>query len=606
MSSAVQVLASTAGNPLTPMPTAADAAYHLGQFREAGVPAASEIDAFDLLLSAQSSTITLLLENTQWELKAAVGALESGAALDRKRDLGPEIDSPWHQQKRWWWSSEASLEANGQTTAPHIASMDILWTLNDKVTAWCIDLWTSTAGKASKESEYWLGRRALIDNKLKEVLESYSKAVMDMVQLQLNSEALWQAAGSAGVPGLLLSGISDGCIAMQKQGCPPFAISQIRGLLSLAAESGASALDTKLCTAARDLGVEAMISEESGTMVTASTSTLRLLLCCGMRWATELRELCVKAGAGGGEGLQSDVLLCSAATAFVESLTDRAQTSFSTQSASSSYQARDHRDRQLLHAWAAIKSLKTKILPQVAMAWALPLSPKEPSAVRQCCVELESSCDALIKVYLERKLGVLDVVMEAFLSPIIPDITEVAISDEIFSEACGLVAGWGVNVAPKHPRPVVFSLLASLGAMRAEMLSHAPEICTEAMIEVFHGVVGGIEELLDSGFVGGASPENIFQLLLDVTMLKVAVTTLGDDMESIIGDIDGVCMALEEAFKEGLSRCGEDSKAFLPPSVTPVAGGEWAASMGDQRRWLQQVCNNEVKRVGGVMRAFMP
>lgn len=603
MASAVHVLASNVSNPMTSVPAAADAAYHLGQLREAGVPAASEIDAFDLLLSAQGSAIIMIIENAKHELKAALSALETEAALEKKRQLGPEIDPQHQQQRRWWWSEKDSDDPSSQIYASNSAYMEILWGLNDDMTAWCIDLWSSTAGKASKESEYWLERRALIDQKMKDVLKIYDAAVMDMLQAQLNSEAVWVAAGSSGVAGALVSGIAAGCVAVQQQGCPPFVLTHLRGLLTTAAEAGAVALDTNLSTSARNIGIEAMTSENSGA-VPSSTLMLRLLLCCGMRWATELRDFCAQAGAEAGEGLQPDLLLCSAATAYVESLSDRAQTSLGSQS-TTSYQG-DHRDRQLLHAWAAVKTVKTKILPQVAMAWGLPLSPKEPSAVRQCCIELEASCDAVVKVYLERKLGVLDVVMEEFLSPIIPDIPENTISDEVFSDACGLMSGWGVKLAPKHPRPVVWSLLGSLGAMRAELLSFAPEMCTEALIEVLHGIVGGVEELLDSGFVGGAFPENILQLWLDVTMLKVVVSKLGDEMESIIGDIEGLCMALEEAFKEGLNRCGEECKAFLPPSVTPAAGGQWAASMGDQRRWLQQVCNAEVKRASGLMRAFSP
>ncbi|KAG7673527.1 hypothetical protein Ndes2526B_g03020 [Nannochloris sp. 'desiccata'] len=706
ISSAVHVLVATVDSPTTSLLSAADAAQHLAQLRQAGVPAAMDLDPALIFLSAQVRAITATIESCQRDFTSALSALEKEFELRKRRkqalDLnfssnsagaGGEVQHGHrHRWQRWWWEQQHVFQNDNLTSSEQLdldssiieASFTDLWTMTESLINWLLDLLAATtlwknqnrnepSSTSSKEAAaIWETQHLAIEEAAIEVLNAYSKAVVGISQALLKSDALWDAAGISGVVDPLISTLVAGYVAFEQhfngnisgtststntKSEVHFVTGRLRSLVREVAEASFSAIETALPTSARHFALATLATSEShnnnnnnnidvmmmgvtsNAVVPPPAASLRLLLCCGMRWSITLCAHCTQADIDAGEtSLQPYKILCSTAMAFVEATVERilemhpSDTTWPSVSVvnrinSHGPASQGCRDSRLLQAWEILRSVGNTVIPQVFTAFepnsgvSLHASKNNSAteaataAIRSCSHQIESLGDGVIRAYLDRKLSLLDGIMEDFLSPIVPEAaaeTGETVDAAAFTEACALVANWKKNYAPTHARPIVWTLLCTLGGIRTELLAYSPFLCKDVMVEVLQGVVGGVTELLESGFIETSPPERVYQLWLDVVVLQFAIKKLGDDGDGVEADVEKLCTALENAFSSGLKRCGEENcSSYMPPQGNAIAGSggdgsEWAVSMGDHRRWVQKVCDTEVKRAESVMKAFSP
>lgn len=245
MSSAVHVLVATVDSPTTPLPAASEAAYHLAQLRQAGVPAALELDPASLFLSAQVRGITSQVESYQEECTSTLNRLESEFELQKRKKEGNTSSNNLmlHQQQQWqrhrqqqrrgWWEhqDENILDSSEQFTLDSTlieASFTSLWAMTESVINWLLDLSSAADGNNPSSSSssstskgsfaLWEGstQQTAIEKSATEVLNAYSKAVEAISNSQLKSEALWQSAGVNGVAEPILSTLVAGYIAFEQ------------------------------------------------------------------------------------------------------------------------------------------------------------------------------------------------------------------------------------------------------------------------------------------------------------------------------------------------------------------------------------------------------
>ncbi len=707
------MLVATVDSPTTPLPAAADAAQHLSQLRQAGVPAARDVDPGNLFLSAQVRAITAIIETSQREFTSALSALETEFKLQKRRKEALELNSSTTnsrtgagaagdmlvQQRRGstqrWWEQQQIFENDNSQSFDQLnidssfidASFTDLWTMTESLINWLLDLLAATSTSKNKNSSssssieaaaIWETQQQAIEKSANEVLNTYSKAVVVISQAQLKSEALWEAVGTSGVAEPLLSTLVAGFLAFEQHSSISgnksssrdatmksssgssgldFVTGRLQSLIRDVAEAAFSSMETRLTTSARYFALSTLTTSESFTTsiaiamggttmnkaVPPPAASLRLLLCCGMRWALTLSAQCTQVGTDGvGETSHAYKILCSTAMAFVEATlvkiqamhpldTSTIQRQLSSVSLTAAVNNNNTisgggggsggangvnddqcRDSQLLQAWEILRSISNTVIPQVFTVFEVDSTVHSDgaAAMKKCSHQIESLSDGIIRAYLDRKLTLLDGIMEDFLSPVVPEAaaeTGETVDAAAFTEACALVANWKENFAPKHARPIVWTLLCILGGIRTELLAYSPSLCKEVMLEVLQGVVGGVTELLESGFIETSPPERVYQLWLDVVVLQFAVKKLGDDGDRVETDVEKLCAALEKAFSASLKACGEENCAsYTPPQAGGRGSGDRTVSMGDHRRWVQKVCDSEVKNADAVMKAFSP
>jgi len=696
ISSAVHVLVATVDSPTTSLLSAADAAQHLAQLRQAGVLAAIDLDPASLFFSAQVRAMMSSIENSQREFTSALSRIETEFGLRKRRkealelhssssnSAGASVGGEMQHRRHWWWEKNHSLYENDNLSSFERLDLESaftdLWTMTENLINWLLDLVAATtslkkpnepSSTFSKEAAaIWETQHLAIEKAATEVLNAYSKAVAEISQAQLKSEAVWEAAGTSGVAEPLLSILVAGYMAFEQRFESStserstsisttgkteqhFVTGRLRSLIQKVAEASFSAIESRLTNSARHFALATLTTSEShsstknsgGIMMGVTTNalvppqaaSLRLLLCCGMRWSMVLCAQCTQADTDAGEkSLQPHEILCSTAMAFVEATVDIIQEMYPSDTAqpqsilrvnkidTGSATSEGCRDSQLLQAWELLRSVGSTVIPQVFTAFepnfgvSLYASQKfsatgAATAIKNCTLQIEGLSDGIIRAYLDRKLSLLDGIMEDFLSPIVPEAaaeTGETVDAAAFTEACALVATWKKNFAPTHARPIVWTLLCTLGGIRTELLAYSPFLCKDIMLEVLEGVVGGVTELLESGFIETSPPERVCQLWLDVVVLQSALKKLGDDGDGVESDMEELCTALEHSFSSGLKRCGDGNcRAYTPrPQASGSAGGgnDWAVSMGDHRRWVQKVCDGEVKKADSVMKAFSP
>lgn len=696
------MLVATIDSPTTSLLSAADAAQHLAQLRQAGVPAAMDLDPASLFFSAQVRAIIASIQNYQREFTSALSRIETEFRLRKRKKEALELDSSsnsagtggevQHRHRRqWWWERQSVFESDDLNSSEQLdvdssiieASFTDLWTMTESLINWLLDLlavttlWRkqnepSSSSSSREAAAIWETQQLAIENAATEVLNAYSKVVLGISQAQLKSEALWEAAGKSGVAEPLISTLVAGYLAFKqhfsgsnkgtstnsstatKNGVH-IVTERLRSLIEEVAEASFLAIESRLTTSARHFALVTLATSEShssnnnigaimlgvttNAVVPPPAASLRLLLCCGMRWSMTLCAQCTQADTDPGEkSLQPHKILCCTAMAFAEALVERIQEMHpsdtpqpsssvgnTTKINSNSAAYEGSRDSRLLEAWEILRSVGSTVIPQVFTAFepsfgvSLHASQKNSAmaaatAIKKCSHQIESLSDGLIRTYLDRKLSLLDGIMEDFLSPIVPEAaaeTGETVDAAAFTEACALVAIWKKNFAPTHARPIVWTLLSTLGGIRTELLAYSPFLCKDVMLEVLQGVVGGVTELLESGFIETSAPERVCQLWLDVVVLQSAVNKLDDDGDGVEADLEQLCTALENAFSSGLKRCGDENcSSYTPQASAPAGSGgggsDWAVSMGDHRRWVQKVCDSEVKKADSVMKAFAP
>ena len=578
-----------------------------------------------------------------------------------------------------------------------------LWDLTEYVIGWSVQMWTATTtttegnknrlngqyeggGSGSGgDNQFWQPHRTSIQSAVQHALQRYCEVVESVAGGHLRSEAAWEAAGSTGVASSLLESLVTGCTVLQQQqqnnatlSSPnsgdddlSFAVDILLKVVVKMATAAAAACEKRLLAVTQAIATEACSLENIslGTFCTLppAASSMRLLLSCAMMWCTDIRSHCTQIGIDPGRICCPDSLLSSLATAFIQHVVSNTHQQLSssssftrTTSTAAAAPTLDHitttsttakstttpllkKDSQLLHAWAAIRCVATKIVPQVAAAWNIILSTTESTstsfALKKCCQDAELSEDAVIRAYLDRKLSILDHLMEKFLSIVVPDNTTSSsrnnsgpasakklppsrrVSPQFLADTASLVTGWNICLAPRQARAVVWSVVAAVAAIRTEVLSSAPELCLDVMVEVLQGVLGGVSELLNTvGLINSAAAGSVYQLWLDVAVLGAVLERRKEEWMHIAVDVKRVRGALESAVAAGLKRCGEeDSVVYQPPSLKvdlsnggggggggkDGGGGGWSAvSIGEHRRWVESVCVEEIGRAAALVKAF--
>jgi hypothetical protein len=252
-------------------------------------------------------------------------------------------------------------------------------------------------------------------------------------------------------------------------------------------------------------------------------------------------------------------------------------------------------DRSLLEAWAVMETIGKTLFSQSSGVWESLLPPPQKGRqftehqdmrdmILDCRRCIDEASNSLVHQYLEHKLARFDAIMEQFLLIIDNSVSAMEQLDRTLAPGAGLLSS--------HVRPITWSLLAEIGALRAELQLLAPSLSVDLVFEVLEGVNAGLSEFLKSGVLRSAPIDTIHQLLLDVSVIARALEDLYEEMGSS-SDLLPMREEIEENLEESMKK------------VRNEQGSEpqkWIYSIGDHRRLIERLCVSELGTAAALLK----
>lgn len=272
----------------------------------------------------------------------------------------------------------------------------------------------------------------------------------------------------------------------------------------------------------------------------------------------------------------------------------------------------------ILHAWTVLESIDLHILPQLIATWEPLLkttadnsttstllavessrtynhdaqaknSDEIITALRlQCQKKLTAAGDALIRAWLDKKLEILDQIMEDFLgnvlsSPLSDNNEQWQPTSSVIRDAHAVMAFWKEPAPPRSVSPAVWTLLCTLSMLRSDISIAAPSLRHNIMTEVLQGVLGGVQELILTGLLNGAAPQALHQLWIDLEVLRGVVSEIeGEVSDEVMTMAGAVCDSVEGVLRK-----------IVDDICRNMQGGGGIMSMGERRKVMEEVCAKE-------------
>lgn len=584
MASALHILEATVNSPLTSPSAAYEAVVHLAQLQEANVPAAAGRDPLGLFLAAQERSLRETIADIHRQFQ---DALEAHAP-----DGNGE---PGHNNLQSMAPFQGILSVE-EPLLLQSQAVRCLACITQAVVVWMEEFWGTTQRKSNAETKLWQGRTQEAERTVESILIVYDETVSTI----LNSHIAAALHASSSLASLeqcrgLVASIADGCSKLEKsQSVPPNSVPRLKTAVVRASQTVCSAALVLLRSIAQHLASTSAPGGAYATSVQAAAAPLGLLLSHSMRFFDELRAEANKAGVAAfdkSSQCHPCRALCALATEFALEMAETMQTSV-TAARGTERQA----DRSLLQAWGALESIKMQVVPRIAAAWETLLledlaASDVRAGLRQCYNDIGGAAESLIKTWVDRKMEVLDLIMEEFLAPVVPP--EEAVPPTAQRDARALAATWASSAPPQAARPTTWTLIATIGAVRSELVGCAPSLAEEVMAEVVQSVLGGVAELLKSGMLTDCREDAVYQLWVDLAVVRAAVEECGEEVGEAAAMAEQLCSSVEAALRQ-LQEDVDD----------PAAGG--VVSMVDRRQWVEKVCKEQMAVASAAMVSLRP
>jgi len=565
---------------MTPPAGAFEAITYLSQLQQLDVPAAEGLDPLELFFESQRRAISGTIEALQRQFHENADTMEDGSI------------NTWNDFLVPCAARNFPGTINHQSCTSHMSPAAVcIREMTHSVVRWANDFWRTTVVDPTKELDIWKGRMEEAERVVYDILGLFEKAILDVTHAHLgsftkdNSSGINTSAGEETTE--LMEGLVKGCLELEKVSgnFPVNGLRRMRALIFQVAAAIASVEHDAACVRVRKFA-------KSYVKKTCyqDTTTLNLLVSSCMHVFSDLHTACARASVrvfDGSSACHPSKTMCALVLTFATGTMERVRLEIALKSGPESPP-----DRALLQAWAIVDAVKTNTVPQIAATWEPLLTTgcsaaDVSAALRQCCEEVDSIGTSLVKLWMDRKLEQLDLIMEEFLASVVPAGDPPPWT--VKRDGHALAASWPAAAQPRAAKPATWTLITALGALRSDLVNDAPALRQEVMTEIMYSILGGVAELLGSGLLKDVAEDAVYQLWIDLAVIKAAVGELGDEVGEAMGMAENLCLELEASLRGRLSEADK---------VAP--------SMADRRRRVNEVCSREVAASWRCMKSLHP